>query len=290
MTKRITKPRYSYIPPTYEELEACFEYDPVTGRMIFKTTRIRTRNWSVQRKGHRVRDEDVWCNGRRVDTNEVAYILGTGEELNGRTIMHRDGNRKNLRLDNLVATALTQREVERAEADARNENIGYKPGGVTAPVPLPSLARLNKLFEYDPDAGVLRWRKDSVSRYGLRLAGDPVGTPNERGFLRVNLRGKVFSVHRLIWKIWRKQDPGMRDVIHIDGDPGNNHIENLLAGRLTFVAPKGVKFIPETGQWKASIRFGGITTILGTRFETGEEAAEAVKAARSALEAEFGTP
>jgi hypothetical protein len=289
MTKSSPKPRYSYIPTTYDELDAHFEYDPETGRMKFKTTRIRTRSWSVQRKGNRVREEDVWCNGRRVDTNEVAYVLGTGEELNGRTVMHRDGNRSNLRLENLVATALTPKQVEAAEADARNETRGYQSDSKTAPVPLPPLARLKKLFDYDPDAGVLRWRKDSVSRYGVRLAGDVVGTPDARGFLRVNLRGRVFSVHRLIWKYHFEQDPGRRDVLHDDGDPGNNHISNLKAGRLTFTAPKGVRFDPDRAQWKASFRFGGITTQLGY-FETGEEAAEMVKEARAAMEAEFGTP
>lgn len=275
-----------FVFPTHAEIDAHIKYDPDTGKMWFK--RSRGANKVLQYAGGRVRGPHVWCVGRRLDVSDVAYVLGSGEELEQRNVLHLDGKRTNLKFENLVATDMTPKEVEEVEREARIKPHGYQPDSKTAPIPLPPLSQLRRLFDCDFERGYLMWKKDNVSRYGLRLAGDIVGTPDRKGFLKVNLRGQGFSVHRIIWKLASSQDPGRRDVVHINGDPTDNRISNLAAGRLTFKPTKHTRFDPTRGQWLARLRFGGVTSDLGW-FETGELAAEAVKAARSALEAEFGT-
>ena len=58
------------------------------------------------------------------------------------------------------------------------------------------------------------------------------GTSTKDGRIRVNLNGKKFLVHRLILLTFTPNPPEDSDniVLHIDGDPTNNHLNNLKWG------------------------------------------------------------
>lgn len=72
----------------------------------------------------------------------------------------------------------------------------------------------------------------SVSNCG-RVMNDAKGrelsqySNDRRGYLRVFIEGKKYYVHRLVADAFFDGDHTGMDVIHIDGDPRNNHIANL---------------------------------------------------------------
>jgi hypothetical protein len=90
-------------------------------------------------------------------------------------------------------------------------------------IPLPSQDVLNNLFSYNPDTGVLT-RKVATSRSPI---GSPVGTPNKAGRLIASVAGKMYFVHRLIWKLVYDEEPSVID--HINRNPQDNRISNLRA-------------------------------------------------------------
>lgn len=88
-------------------------------------------------------------------------------------------------------------------------------------------------FEYLQESVDLgeEWSDHSL---GVKCSGriDNNGTINfgngeRNGYLRVKIRSKTYSVHRLIAEAFLPNPEAKPQVNHIDGDRGNNRIENL---------------------------------------------------------------
>jgi hypothetical protein len=96
--------------------------------------------------------------------------------------------------------------------------------------PLPLVGSLNRLFDYNPETGLLTATQLFVKRsppVNHISVGDQVGTLKPKGYREVLLDGTIYKVHRIIWKLYHHQDPGELTVDHIDRDPTNNRIINL---------------------------------------------------------------
>jgi hypothetical protein len=118
---------------------------------------------------------------------------------------------------------------------------------------------LHELFYYSD--GLLYRR---VSSRGKAKAGDVVGTIGGGGYLRVNVDGKLYNVHRLIYLMFHGELPNLID--HIDGNQLNNRIENLRAATKSqnayntrmFVSntsgAKGVHWDKRSGKWMVRVR------------------------------------
>jgi len=133
-----------------------------------------------------------------------------------------------------------------------------------------SQEELKRLYDYDPEAGVL-----TSKRYGK-----PVGSRNTNGD---GMKTRFGRIHRLIW-VWMTGDDLGTDVIdHINGDPYDNRWVNL---RRCTVAQnqmnrgdnanstsglKGVSWIFKSQQWRASIGFMGRVYYLG-EYDSADEA------------------
>ncbi len=136
--------------------------------------------------------------------------------------------------------------------------------------------RVRELLDYDPETGVLTWR---VSSRGRR-AGAVAGTVKP-GEIQVNVEGRLYRAHRLIWLHVHGRWPEQH-IDHIDGNPHNNAIGNLRdvscsvnlqnkrrgQGRTSDLL--GVHR-HRTGRWGAQIKLGGTHRWLGL-FGTPEEA------------------
>jgi hypothetical protein len=86
--------------------------------------------------------------------------------------------------------------------------------------------RLREIMHYDPEAGAFRWV--SGRRRGLQA-----GTLHDaRGFLKAKINGRTYPLHHLAW-LWMTGFLPSHDVVHIDGDRGNNAWSNLRAGTRT---------------------------------------------------------
>lgn len=138
---------------------------------------------------------------------------------------------------------------------------------------------IRSLFAYDPEEGLLRWRKPS-GRYGRIPAGSIAGgvASNSEGYRNVNVRGKLYRASRLIWVYMTGEWPP-HQVDHEDRDTGNDKWKNLrLATGSQNKAncgkykskngggmPKGVQAVKK----RRSIRYRAIATKDGVREHLG---------------------
>ena len=83
---------------------------------------------------------------------------------------------------------------------------------------LPTLERLEELFDYDPFSGLLI-RKST---------GKEAGSFNKQLYRVVTIDGTKYYVHRIVFKMFYRKEPGVNFLIdHINGCPHDNSIENL---------------------------------------------------------------
>lgn len=145
--------------------------------------------------------------------------------------------------------------------------------------------RLRDLVTYDPETGVMRWR---IPRRRAR-PGDIIGTRNEQGYLRVEINGRCYRVHRLIWLyVYGEWPPN--EIDHINHVRDDNRLINLrLASPSQNQANKGptqrntsgykgVSWHSQCKKWNAYITVRGRRKSLGL-YPDKEQASAAYKAA-----------
>lgn len=112
--------------------------------------------------------------------------------------------------------------------------------------------------------------------------GREVGSMDNHGYLRTTVNYHKYLVHRLIYKLHNPEFDLESDLVidHINRNRTDNRIENLRAvtkaeNNRNRDLPRGVSYCKQTGKWKAiQPRWLG-------RFETEQEAIDAVNAARA---------
>lgn len=152
---------------------------------------------------------------------------------------------------------------------------------------MPPAEYLRECFDYDPESGLLRWKR----RFGHQAAGSVAGSVDRKGHLRVALDRQRYGVHRIAWTMMTGQSPD--DLIdHINGVPGDNRWCNLRqateqqnnwntsAQRRKSGLPKGVYYRKGKRKPYAAL------LVLGS-FLTLTEAAEARTRAAALLHGEF---
>lgn len=157
-------------------------------------------------------------------------------------------------------------------------------------------ARLQELFTYDYDAGLLYWR---VNRRRAR-AGTPAGCiPKGRTRRHITIDNVSMTYAPAVWCFVHGEWPN-GEIDHIDCDPLNDKVTNLrVATRSQQTANtklradnasgfKGVYFdgSKREKKWRAQIRCGDALTHLGY-FKTPEEAHAAYSEAAMKAFGEF---
>ena len=161
---------------------------------------------------------------------------------------------------------------------------------------LPSREVLLNLFVYEPDTGLLRWRRRPHVAAKRSPAGSIAGCIGTAGYWRVIVDGHYYYSHRLIWVMQTGSEP-VDQIDHIDGDKTNNRWVNLRAAdngknrwntKLAKNNRSGVKGVHhEHGRaWLAHIGVGRRQIRIG-RFKTFEEAVTARRNAEKLLHGEF---
>ena len=162
--------------------------------------------------------------------------------------------------------------------------------------PHPSQERLHEVFEYCEDniSKPFLW-KIRPSR-SMKI-GDLAGC-KDRKYYMVDLDGRSYRLHRLVWIYHYGDIPDKMLVDHIDGNRLNNHIENLRLATnsqnlrnskissINTSGIKGVSWSKQMNKWTARIRVDGKRKFIGL-FHTIEEAEAAIVAARNNLHGDF---
>jgi len=159
----------------------------------------------------------------------------------------------------------------------------------------------HKYFKYED--GKLLWKyrnrdefknkagQSAANRFAGKEAGNLHGAPRSATTYRqVEIFGKGYKVHRIIWEMHNGEIPDGYVVDHIDGDGLNNKIENLrivdsLESMHNLPRQKtnktgvvGVCWHKAANAWQARISWDGVRIDLG-RYEKFEDAVNARKLA-----------
>ena len=160
----------------------------------------------------------------------------------------------------------------------------------------PSVDRLRRLLEPDFEAGTLRWREGGRRR----IMGAIAGCLHASGYHQVQIDGKKYGAHRVLWALAHGQwQPDGMQIDHINGLCADNRLINLRLAtpaqnqanrrnQTDHAAPKGVR-LHKCGKWEARVRTNGRSLYLGLH-ATAAEAKAAYDTAHVANKGEFARP
>tara|TARA_R110002020_G_scaffold247219_1_gene461147 strand:+ start:426 stop:920 length:495 start_codon:yes stop_codon:yes gene_type:complete len=135
------------------------------------------------------------------------------------------------------------------------------------------------LLDYNADDGTFIWTNYNKNN---TKKGMNAGYINKRGYLKIQIFGKIYFAHRLAWLIYYGNFPEY-GIDHIDGNKLNNSIKNLRdVGQLDNSKNtklnknnksgfNGVTWAKHRGKWRSRIMFEGKDMTLGF-FDDLEEA------------------
>ena len=161
--------------------------------------------------------------------------------------------------------------------------------------PLPPLEVLEEWFDYDPQEGVIRWRKDPPRKPGF--AGKEAGrkSGNYR-MIRCRSLGGCFLAHRVAFKLATGTEPPL-ELDHRDGNGSNNRLSNLRVpegtdnkcnlslSRRNTSGVMGVSYDKWANSWAVAIMKEG--RVVRKRFKSKEDAVAWRLAQEVALHGEF---
>lgn len=150
---------------------------------------------------------------------------------------------------------------------------------------------LHDWLVYEPDTGLLRWRR--VNNWRLHV-GDVVGSLNDEGYVKFKINRVSYAASRAIWAMVYGYWPDFL-VDHEDNDRANNRLKNLRPstnqencrnGKTRRDGLKGATWNKLESCWMAQIRWDKKNLHLG-KFSTEEEAHDAYCAAALRLYGKF---
>lgn len=169
---------------------------------------------------------------------------------------------------------------------------------------LPTPATLRKLLSYDPDTGLMTWKRRPLEAFATepagktwntRFSGKPAFTSiHDRGYMQGYIHDKIYYAHRVAYAIYHGSWPVM-GVDHVNGVRSDNRIENLrdvspsVNGRNAVMWSSntsgvcGVGWVKARSKWVAHIKVRNKRYHLGT-FDSFDDAV----AARAAAEVKHG--
>lgn len=149
------------------------------------------------------------------------------------------------------------------------------------------LALLRQHYAYDAKTGVITSRR----------TGKPVGYKNQKGYLRIDFRGKLYRAHHIAWAFVMGEWPeSMLD--HINQIKDDNRIENLRLATMhgnnvnrgvqsnNTSGFRGVSWVKRRQKWRAMLYLKPKRKHLGY-FDTAEEAGLAQYKALMEMNPEF---
>jgi HNH endonuclease len=133
---------------------------------------------------------------------------------------------------------------------------------VTKPIP----EEIREYIDYNPETGECVWKK-KTSKYSKVKVGDTVGHLSSDGYRSFKVSDNMYQLHRVIWFLYHGEDPGDKQVDHMNGNRSDNRISNLRL--LTHQENQhnnhclGIHYSKNRRKWTAQIRLDGKKKHLG---------------------------
>lgn len=152
--------------------------------------------------------------------------------------------------------------------------------------------RVMEFIDYDPETGLLTWKK----KKGRGEAGSAAGFYDRAGYRKIEIDGRSYMAHRLIFYITYGREPV--EIDHINGVRDDNRLCNLRdSTRETNMhnqclrkdnksGIKGVFWHSQSQKWRAEIERNKQRYCLGP-FDSKEDARDAVMSLRERLHKDF---
>jgi hypothetical protein len=152
---------------------------------------------------------------------------------------------------------------------------------------------LAEYFNYNPETGVIVWKKAS----GNSRTGDIAGGFMSKGYRNIYFMRKTLKAHIVAWVLVNGRYP-INFIDHRNGDRSDNRIVNLREAdgfqnaqnakkrKDNSSGVKGVYFHSQSQMWTAQIKVGNKQITLG-RFKEKNQAKEARRSAANQLHKEY---
>ena len=152
----------------------------------------------------------------------------------------------------------------------------------------PKREQLQEMFDYI-DGNLYHKQKKQRVKVGMKA-----GSIDAYGYLIINIKGKKYKAHHLVWAYHYDMYPSMID--HIDGNPSNNHIHNLRIATASQnqmnrklnknnrYGVKGLYQLPSMS-WATQIRFNN--KIIFKSFKEKSEAIQFLNTVRTKLHGDY---
>ena len=139
--------------------------------------------------------------------------------------------------------------------------------------PLPPLEELKEFLDYNPDTGILTWKKKPSKKVKV---SQEAGSKRSDGYLEIRFKGIRYYAHRLAYYMYHGVDPLEKMVDHKDKPTSNNKIDNLRLAtnpqnkmnRVNLPSNNtsgviGVCWNKKAKKWEAQIRVNKVQKFLG---------------------------
>jgi hypothetical protein len=132
-------------------------------------------------------------------------------------------------------------------------------------------AQVSDYISYDPDTGVLTWKKE----WKGKKVGDVAGFVDQHGYRNIVFNGQTHKAHRLAWKLVHGTWP-KKLIDHINQNKDDNRLCNLREcdhqenswnrkkQRNNTSGMKGVTWNEKNQRWVAQIKDHGVPVYLGS--------------------------
>jgi len=162
--------------------------------------------------------------------------------------------------------------------------------------PLLTIEQLHSLLRYDPDTGLLWWRRCPNSNLYHTWQTTPAGSLHHEGYIQIRVMRRPLLAHRVAWALYYGEWPHLT-VDHRNTIRTDNRIENLrlatfnqqahnsVIPRNNTSGTKGVSFNVREKKWRASILANG--QYHGRDFVKKEDAVTYITSVREQFHGEF---